>query len=1211
VKSNRHRNDKGQAAMPNGPAGVEPRLSPEAESGSSPGGRTCTPPAPHAPPQIPDYELVRCIGVGSYGDVWLARNALGRYDAVKVIYRDRFEHARPYDREFEGIRKYEPVSRKHASQVALLHVGRDATDQYYYYAMELADDVERGQEIEPESYRPRSLETELRRRSRLPVGDCVELGLALTQALEQLHAEGLIHRDIKPGNIIWVGGVPKLADIGLVAEKDQTMTLVGTRGYLPPEGPGSVAGDIYSLGKVLYECSTGQDRQEFPNLPAELADRIGHAQFLEFNEVILKACHSDPRKRYQAAREVHDDLMLIHAGRSLRRKHVLERRFTLLARASMAVAALAILAASGYWFQKRQTEEAQESRQRAERAVKHLELKQAEEMFAADQASTALASLARLLREDPTDRMVAERILAALSQRSFPLPVARLAHTADGTVATFSSDGRRIITGSQDGTVTVWDVQTGGRIGPPLQHDGPISFIEPSPSGRMTATASGGQVRVWNAETGQPVTDWLPQSRPVRIIRFSSDETRLLLCLSSEAVMLDARNGNKLAGPLHMPEAITGTDAKADFSPDGNRIAVACSDRAVKVWDLQTGSLLCTFTHPGRASVVCFSPDGTRLLIASGVNTARLWDSRTGRLLVSLVGHDFPVNHAAFSQDGARVITGSNDRTARIWDAQTGELRVGRLQHFGFVSHVDFSADGRLALTASAVGDLRVWNAQSAEPIHEARYDNQSIPCQELSPDGEHILVKLRNESVAWLLDARLGQSLPRVLPHEDFVVFARFNTNSSRLLTTTDWVVSNIQTPRSTRDDERQPDPILRGAARVWEVASGQPVTPPLAHEDGLLSADFNPDGTRIATGCRDQAARIWDATTGELLRELPHESRRGVRSALFTPNGRNLLTSCWLNDGALWDARTGQMLRRFQDQDEDEGSNYFMPVRTADMSRDGRLVVTGSRDGARVWNVETGERLPYVYGAGQNVRAARFSPQGDRLVTAARRETGDSPSCAQVWDVATGQAVTHFLLHNDTVRHAEFSPDGARVVTASLDRTARIWDARTGRQLIEPLQHKGWVMHAEFSPDGQRVVTVSWWDHAAFLWDAHTGLPLGDPLRHDDWVTFATFSPDGRWLVTTSCDGTAKIWALPQATAPVPAWLADLAEAVGGQRLDDLRLPQAVSLEKLWNLRTQLLASPDADAYTRWAQWFFADRATRPNSAYTGSNATDASTP
>src|SRR5438046_9504367 len=113
---------------------------PDSDTGSAPL-HSFPPRFHHSTPSIPDHELLRCIGGGSYGEVWLARNVLGDYRAVKVIYRDRFEHDRPYDREFEGIQKFEPISRLHESQVDILHVGRNDGAGYFYYVMELADDA--------------------------------------------------------------------------------------------------------------------------------------------------------------------------------------------------------------------------------------------------------------------------------------------------------------------------------------------------------------------------------------------------------------------------------------------------------------------------------------------------------------------------------------------------------------------------------------------------------------------------------------------------------------------------------------------------------------------------------------------------------------------------------------------------------------------------------------------------------------------------------------------------------------------------------------------------------------------------------------------------------------------------------------------------------------------------------------------------------------
>jgi TolB-like protein/Flp pilus assembly protein TadD len=258
-------------------------------------------------PQISDFELLRCIGRGSYGEVWLARNILGTYRAIKIVERKAFRDEEAFEREFSGLRRFEPISREHDGFVAILHVGRNRPNGYFYYVMELADNDSKGGWTEPGAYVPKTLSNELARCGRLPIEQSVQLGLSLSQALEELHRRGLVHRDVKPSNIIFVKGHAKLADIGLVAQTGEKNRL-GTEGYIPPEGPGKPQADLYSLGMVLYEASTGTDRLDYPDLPADFDSMAKRETFLKLNSIILKACENDVRKRYQTATEISYDL---------------------------------------------------------------------------------------------------------------------------------------------------------------------------------------------------------------------------------------------------------------------------------------------------------------------------------------------------------------------------------------------------------------------------------------------------------------------------------------------------------------------------------------------------------------------------------------------------------------------------------------------------------------------------------------------------------------------------------------------------------------------------------------------------------------------------------------------------------------------------------------------------------------------------------------
>ncbi|MFT3990643.1 MAG: bifunctional serine/threonine-protein kinase/formylglycine-generating enzyme family protein [Luteolibacter sp.] len=274
---------------------------------------------PH--PQIPDHEVLRKIGGGAYGEVWLARGVTGALRAVKVVWREDFEDERTFEREFQGILKFEPISRDHPGLVHILHVGRCPDgSSFYYYVMELGDDVTAGQDINPIEYEPRTLRADHKQTQghRWDTNECIDVGVRLAEALGHLHEKGLAHRDIKPANIIFVNGRAKLADIGLVATRGQR-TFVGTEGFVPPEGPGSEEADVYSLGKVLYEIATGKDRLDFPTLPEDLPEGGERKRWLELNKIICEIC--DPRisrRTISTANELADALRRLQKGQRRR-----------------------------------------------------------------------------------------------------------------------------------------------------------------------------------------------------------------------------------------------------------------------------------------------------------------------------------------------------------------------------------------------------------------------------------------------------------------------------------------------------------------------------------------------------------------------------------------------------------------------------------------------------------------------------------------------------------------------------------------------------------------------------------------------------------------------------------------------------------------------------------------------------------------------------
>ncbi|MBX7209681.1 MAG: SUMF1/EgtB/PvdO family nonheme iron enzyme [Verrucomicrobiaceae bacterium] len=290
-------------------------------------------------PDIRDHETIRMIGRGAYGEVWMARGVTGALRAVKVVRREDYDHPGSFEREFEAIKKYEPVSRKHPGLVPVLQVGRNTEAGFYYYIMELADDLERGRDIDPATYRPHSLQAQMRRDGRVSAEQCIELGANVAEGLDHLHRNKLIHRDVKPSNLIFTDGSCKLADIGLVALLGQ-QSFVGTEGFVAPEGPGTPAADMFSLGMVLYEAATGKDRLDFPDIPSSRETGEKLEVWRRLNRVICRACAPKAKDRYDSALEMSLDL----------RGKPLPSRKRVWYAAAGAVAAIVLAVGFGMWL---------------------------------------------------------------------------------------------------------------------------------------------------------------------------------------------------------------------------------------------------------------------------------------------------------------------------------------------------------------------------------------------------------------------------------------------------------------------------------------------------------------------------------------------------------------------------------------------------------------------------------------------------------------------------------------------------------------------------------------------------------------------------------------------------------------------------------------------------------------------------------------------
>ena len=244
---------------------------------------------PLVAPDVPDFDLIRPIGSGGFGEVWLATNrTTGQLRAVKVIPLHASGNADPAAREISSLTRLEANSRcRHPNLLQIYHVGKTAT--HLFYVMDPADDVSGEPASDKPDYRPATLQS-LLQDGPLPPDVCLDYARQLLAGLAMLHSAGMVHRDVKPANCLFVGGQLKLADFGLLTEAHPLVSRIGTQKYMPPDGRMDMRADVYAGGLVIYEMLSGLPVDEFPRLGGR-SKAVGENPILTaLLRLVLHAC---------------------------------------------------------------------------------------------------------------------------------------------------------------------------------------------------------------------------------------------------------------------------------------------------------------------------------------------------------------------------------------------------------------------------------------------------------------------------------------------------------------------------------------------------------------------------------------------------------------------------------------------------------------------------------------------------------------------------------------------------------------------------------------------------------------------------------------------------------------------------------------------------------------------------------------------------------
>jgi WD40 repeat protein len=1145
-------------------ARVAPRLAPTA---ARPAAVTPQPELPTGS-RFAGYEIIKELGRGGMGIVYHARQlSPEREVALKVIRTDRLAdlpagEQRQWLERFRREAQWVASLDQHPNLVTLYEVGEH--EGRPFFTMQLVRGGSLAETVGGGQWAVGGKEAASR---------AARLVATVARALDYVHQRGLLHRDLKPGNILLdEGGRPRVSDFGLARRLDQSGSLVagaieGTAEYMAPEQarglPGAVttAADVYSLGAVLYALLTGRPpfkgANDFETLMLVIGQKPARPRSLnprvprDLEIICLKCLEKEPGRRYASAVALAGDLENWLAGRPInaRQANTLERTWrwcrrnpvpTIAATTVLAVAIIAfvLIAGSRNKALTLADEKGKLADANGDLATKNGELAREK----TNEANRARAEEKKAQREV---MRLAFQQATVLSEQG---EVARAMHALAHGLALAERGGETDLEWLFRANLAAWryHCHTLRRV---LPHPAGVSAIAWSPDGRTLATACWGQpTRLWDLASGKPRGQTIKHEeqwpgRPFNPVNttglaFSPDGKTLLTVGHSKVGVWNVETGQRVAELDHIPALVT----SVAFAPDSHTILTGTTHGKAHLWDTSGKQLGNPLSHPGWIEAVAIAPDGRFFATGSKEGRIVVWDAASRRPMPVNLVHPGGVAALAFGTDG-RLLSGGEDRTARLWKLAAPRIEPIVVAHQALVKTVAFSPDGSLALTGSLDRTARVWDAGTGRPIGQPLVHPGEVLAVAFGPDGRAVATAGGRE----------------------------------------------------------------RGDARVWDLSLGNPLGGPLTHAGSILAVAVSPDGRRVATAGRDHMARLWDAHTGEPIgNALPHGG--DVNAVTFTPDSQNLVSGGDDSSALFWHAETGKPVIResvvgpkpgirmkfqfsvgLRDQDfmfgfgnrdwgmgekKHPGGPFWGPARGKSNSRrsgddaavfalafspEGKKLVTAGRNGnAILWDDlrgevvskmalrETAPRRPDGPPSTATLFAAAFSLDGRLLALGgedgavrlwdatkrydpgavlARMQKARPEERARLWHEAnSGRLACGPLQHGGEVVALAFSPDGKLLLTGCSDGTGRLWDVVTGKPRL-PLKHRGAVVAVAFSPDGQTFVTGSW-DGAARVWKTADGTPACPPLAHQGKVLAVTFSRDGRTVLTGSEDWTARLW-------------------------------------------------------------------------------------
>ena len=716
----------------------------------------------------------------------------------------------------------------------------------------------------------------------------------------------------------------------------------------------------------------------------------------------------------------------------------------------------------------------------------------------------------------------------------------------------YSPDCSRIVSGSRDKSVTVWDVVSHQAFYTLRGHDGPVTCVAYSPDGKwIVSGSSDNTLKIWDAKTGMETRSLKGHTKGVNAIAISGDGRRIATGGDDHQLILWDLDGDlsslKILG--HTDEVVA-----VAFSPDGTRIVSSGKDLRVQVWDATTlsplvslgkpnvsvgtsealkgnvggtplaeGSTasrdqpLLTIEVPGRlVAFPVWSADGNQLVAATGSSTKegefRVWNADDGTEVANKKGFRAVFWDAVIDPERKRVISSAWDQNSKNtftgWNIDQGT----ELFRFTLVptdgsrfESLAFSLDGRRFAIGSFDPHVRIYDTATGNLTLRLRPGVRGPAAESVafSSDGKRIAAASLGTLRIW--DAETGMELLNIPRNEGWrsVSSLAFNPDGTRIAA-------------AQGDDYSH-----TGEIQVWDAVKGAELLTIEGHKKEVVSVTFSPDGKLIASGSKDHTIRLWDAENGSPVHR--YNTSRGNKEkprdwgmrVTFSPDGKRLATSERSENSTIriWDVSA--VAPRTGVKPEAKG--------TIDKPHPEEAPGIGGQPAVR--QVLGGNKFQWPKGLNMVSRATpkqrlkndlgafntlAYSSDSKRIATATNKTV-------TIWDAEMWTEIRSFVGHEGHVERVAFSPDGKRLVSGGKDTTLRIWDVEKGTELTTLRGHVAEVVCLAVSPDG-KLIASGGKDNSIRLWDLEAGTLISVMNGHKYWINSLSFSPDGRRLVCGS---------------------------------------------------------------------------------------------